>query len=293
MEDIQLAQNVDISKISFGAVKELDNGGKVVPILYEGKNRLVIQLPEMTSPYKLNKWDKGPVRYDISVSLRGAEERPSVKATLTLAQQLDKLVVEGAVKNKSWLKNPLIKNVDGAMPLYTPILKYSKDKDTGIINEAYPPTLKMGLAHKNDIVTVPCYNKDAELMDIHDAEKNGEIKGSAVTGIVQLGSVWFAGQKFGVKLNAVQLRIVPRTGIVGYAIQDDSNDRVKESSDKEDSDDEIITNQKDKPSTNIDNSDDDDDDDDDDEEDNDDDEDNVAESTAKPLKKVIKKVLKK
>ncbi len=296
MEDIQLAQNVDISKITFGDIKELKNGGKIVPILYEGKNRLVIQLPEMNAPFGINKYDKeGPVKYDYSVSLRGAEERPSVQATQALAENLDRMVLEEAFKkSKAWFKRTY-KSIDVIEPLLTPMLKFSKDKE-GNINDKYPPTLKMSIPFKDDKIKIPCYNKDAELVNLIDTtDKEGNIitaiktKGAAVTGIVQLGSVWVVGPKFGIKLNAVQLRVVEPTGITGYAIIDNSNDRLKDVSDKEDNDSDEEVSQKDKPTVNIENSDEDDDDDDDDDNADDDDDDDVAESTSTPLKKVSKK----
>ena len=83
----------DATKLSFGDMKSLDSGGKIVDISYDGRRNLLTQTASMVLPYGLNVYDKaGPVSYSVDVSFRGVEENPKIAAFHDMLSAFDSAV---------------------------------------------------------------------------------------------------------------------------------------------------------------------------------------------------------
>lgn len=229
MSSIILPTNFDVSKLSFGNVKTLDNGGKIVGVYYDSKP-LVLQTPEMSAPFGISKWSPdGPSsaneKHTLELSFKGRDERKSLDAFFNVLSALDKFMVEGGMeRSQEWFKKKF-SVVDVVEALYTPCVKHAKDKMTGEITDKYPPTFRLSLPTKDGKYTFDTYDNDKERVDLSQIET----KGAKVTAIIQFNGVWLAGGKFGCMWKTVQMRVVPPSTIKGFAFQDLEDDKLVDS----------------------------------------------------------------
>jgi len=208
---IQTPSEIDCSKIEFGPVKVLDNGGKTVNLRYEGRN-LMVETPSVGLPYGVNIFDKnGPPKYSVDLSFRGAEELQK------FFEEFDERMVDAGVENaqKWWKMNNPSREVVKAF--YTPVVKVSRDQQGNL--KPYPPTFKVNLRKKkgadaaasaSNTFEAEMYNGAVTPLVAFDKEMPVDqvlSKRSNVTAIVQCTGVWFAGGKFGSTWKAVQFRV--------------------------------------------------------------------------------------
>lgn len=213
-----LPKNIQLSKITYGTPRALDNGGKVIYVGIENKP-LILQTPEMTAPFGLSKWSadsKGPDKYTLELSFKGRETRPNIDTFYHFAQDLDRKLVGDAMDNSmAWLKKKFTSR-EVLEALYTPMLKFAKDKTTGEITDKYPPTFRLTLPNKDGRIAVDAYDANREPIDLSSLE----LKGARVTAIVQCMGIWIAGGKFGCSWKAIQLKVLPQASIRGFAFRD-------------------------------------------------------------------------
>lgn len=288
-DDIQLVKNIDVSKIKFGDVKVQEKtGGKLINVSYDGKSRFVIQTPEMRAPFGVNKWDKeGPVKYSLNLSFGDAENRPPLQTFLEFLKEMDKLILQTAFENsQKWFKKKY-PSIDVLEALYTPLVKYSVDKQTSEITDKYPPTVKLNIPYKDNKIRCEAYDKDANEIDL--LEMNS--KGSFVTAIVQFSSIWIVSNKFGCAPGILQVQMVPPATIKGYSFKKITEDEIADKGDIDeesvDENHEISSLLKEKATVNVADSDEEEDEEEEDDEEDDDDE-IKASVTQQPLKKVVK-----
>ena len=109
---------------------------------------------------------------------------------------------EGVKNSKLWFKADLSRDVVKAF--YTPLVKYSKDKDGNVLS--YPPNLKLKLPKNND-------EFEAKFYDVNGTPYKGVpvedllVKGVQVTAIMECTGVWFAGSKYGLTWKAKQIAV--------------------------------------------------------------------------------------
>jgi hypothetical protein len=234
---ILLPKDFEAGKITMSDPKGPDNKAKTVYMNYES-NKLIIQTPEMPAPFGLSKWDnkdgKAP-KYSLDISFKEHDSRPAVNKFLEVVKSLDELVVTTAIKNKAtWFKGKKYSD-ETVQNLYTPTLKYAKDKNTKEITDAYPPTFKAALPFddKENRITTKVYdNKKTPINLMEDYNT----KGARVALIVQCGGVWISATGFGVSWRALQARISPPTTIKDYAFAPTEEDDLVEESDVEEND---------------------------------------------------------
>ena len=236
MDSIVLPTDFDVSKISYSAPRILDNGGKVIYVSYAGK-KLLMQTPEMSAPFGVGKWNndgKSNDKYSLDLSFKGKESRDVLNKFFNGLRALDKKLVQDGLENaQSWFKKTY-KSVDVVEALYTPIIKFPKDKN-GEITDKYPPTFKMSLPHDGNAFMCDVYDAAKNLVDL----ANLETKGSRVSAIVQCVGIWIAGTKFGCSWKVVQMKVTPPATIKGYAFKE-LNDKIVDD-DIEDEDDEDVS----------------------------------------------------
>jgi hypothetical protein len=221
---ILLPVNFDVSKISFGVPKNLDNGGKIIPIAYEGRP-LVLQTPKLTTPYGANRWDNdrggGGVKISIDLSFGNPAENPELKPFFEMVKELNKLFIDEAFKNSNaWFKKKYV-NTEVIEALYTSLIKYSKDKVTGEPSTTYPPTFKVQLPQRDGNYTFQVYDAQKQQIDFDAVD----MKGGEILSIIQCTGVWVAGGKFGCSWKAVQLKVWPRMSkLMPFAFVDEVED---------------------------------------------------------------------
>ena len=231
ISDIVLPKNFSVERITYGQPKQLENGGKSVYISYNEK-QLLVQTPDMAAPFGVSMWPGergGPDKYNIDLSFGGRETRPALQSFFSMLETISDRVVTDAMEfSQSWFKRRFPSR-DVVEALYTPIIRYSKDRETGEINNQYPPNFKMSLPFRDGKFQFPVYDakrNDIDLMDVINSETRG--KGSRVSAIVQCSAVWLAGGKFGITWKVRQLRITEPARLRGYAFQTTDEDNFVE-----------------------------------------------------------------
>jgi hypothetical protein len=230
--DIILPKNFDVSRMSYGTVKQLENGGRTVYINYNDKN-LLVQTPEMTAPFGVRMWpgERGaPDKYNIDMSFAGRESRPAMQAFFDMLDTISNQVVTDAMTNcNAWFKKKSFPSREVAEALYTPIIRYSKDKETNEITNKYPPNFKMNLPYRDGVFQFPVYDgkrNQINLMDVVNSETRG--MGSRVSAIVQCSGVWLSAGKFGVTWKVHQLKITEPQRLSGYAFMPTEEDEEED-----------------------------------------------------------------
>lgn len=233
--NIILPNDFNVSKINYGAVKKLENGGKSIYIKYGG-DPLIMQLPEMSAPFGLSKWaGDGKTKYSLDLSFSGKDQRKVLQTFFENMVNLDKKLVTDAIENSPTWFNKKYSSFEVVEALYTPMVKYAKDKNTGEITDKYPATFKMSVPlAKDGSFDCEVYNGKAERVDLASLEEKGGIKGARVSAIVQCLGIWIAGSKFGCSWKVIQMKVSQRAAISGYAIRDIPDDKAAGTSDVED-----------------------------------------------------------
>ena len=210
---ILLVKEFDPAHISYGEVKTLTTGAKSAYISYDG-HPLLLQLPWMNIPFAINEEGyKGAAltKYDLQVSFRGRQTDPRLQLLYQKLGQLEaQLVRDGVANSLSWFKKK------GATDEYVEdklsrIIKHSKDKSTGEVDDKYDPTLRVKLPYnfETQTFTFPAYDLEGNDLKFGDIKAN--VRGGRARLIVQFTGVWFSGNGgFGVSWKVYQGQFDPR-----------------------------------------------------------------------------------
>ena len=177
----------------------------------------------------------GKVSYDLALQFPNEGfETPATKKFLANIAAFEKRIKEDAIANsKEWFSKPKM-TADAVDALWTPILKYPKNKDTLEADTTRAPTLK---------VKLPFWDgqwKELELYDVDmqpifpDASnpalspKDIIAKGSHIAVSIQCGGIWFANGKFGVTWKLFQAIVKPKMSLKGKChIKLDDEEKTK------------------------------------------------------------------
>jgi hypothetical protein len=177
----------------------------------------------------------GKVSYDLALQFpNDGFETPATKKFLANITAFEKRIKEDAITNsKEWFSKPKM-TADAVEALWTPILKYPKNKDTLEADMTRAPTLK---------VKLPFWDgqwKELELYDVDmqpifpDASnpalspKDLIAKGSHIAVSIQCGGIWFANGKFGVTWKLFQAIVKPKMSLKGKChIKLDEEEKTK------------------------------------------------------------------
>lgn len=227
MSGIIRATDLDVSAISFSDVRTLDNGGKMININYNGQ-KLFMQLPSLIASYGLSVWpsDKGGLdKMHLDLSMAGYDgTNPNVKTFFDKMTQFDDLLIDTAMTNsKAWFRKVLA-NREVAQAVFTPLVKFSKDKNTGELSTQYPPVVRLQIPrNKNGNIDVEIYDANRNKLNFDEVD----FKRAAVTAIVQVSSVWLISGKFGVTMKVQQMKInQSQSKLSTFAFVEDSDDEA-------------------------------------------------------------------
>jgi hypothetical protein len=196
------------------------------------RSPIVLQTPEMIAPYGVSNWNddgKGPDKYSLDLSFKGKEGRPNLSTFFEKMVELDKKLIQDGVDNSmTWLKKKY-NSVDVVEALYTPMVKYAKDKTTGEITDKYPPVFKLKIPFVNSAFQCEVYDNKRKTVDLKQLIDSGAFKGAKVTAIIQCLGIWVAGGKYGCSWKVLQMRVSPPQTIKGYAFKELEDDKVDDS----------------------------------------------------------------
>ena len=177
----------------------------------------------------------GKVSYDLALQFpNDGFETPATKKFIANMAAFEKRIKEDAITNsKEWFSKPKM-TADAVDALWTPVLKYPKNKDTLEADMSRAPTLK---------VKLPFWDgqwKELELYDVDmqpifpDASnpalspKDLIAKGSHIAVSIQCGGIWFANGKFGVTWKLFQAIVKPKMSLKGKChIKLDDDEKTK------------------------------------------------------------------
>lgn len=227
MEQITKYNNFNSKNVTLSEPKLNKYGGKSVFVNYNEKP-LTLQTPRMFLPYGLNEYDvkdssgnaTGKKEYSLRLSFKGWEDENTSNAIfLNAMKSFNDVLVESGVQNSvKWFKKKHTREVVEA--LNSNVVQYSKDRETGEVTNAWPPTMKAKLYQRNDQFTCESYNKNREEVDF----KGSVVKGAWVQGLMSCSGVWFAGGKFGVTWVMRQMIVEPPARLSGFSFLMDEED---------------------------------------------------------------------
>lgn len=212
---------VNMNKLEYSDIKAMGTHGRQIYINYDGNMGINIITPKMRLPFGIGKFEAdNSVKYSIDMSFDNMTENAKIKEFYDLIQAVDEKIISDA-QNKTnslaWLRKKSVSE-DVVKTLYTPSIKRSKDKETGEVNEKYPPTFKAKLPYYNDAFQLDAYKHDKTKIEGNFADQI--TKGQYVTALIKPRQIWFSGGKFGLSWAVVQLKLYESRELIGYAFRD-------------------------------------------------------------------------
>lgn len=214
--------------IKYTKVKVNSNGGKQIGLLNGNSNRgLYISTPLMLT-WGINEYineKDGSKTYDLALQFPNDEyNNPNSAQFLKNMQDLETKVKGDAILNsKDWLNKTKL-TPDAVDVMWTPILKYPKDKETGEPDYSRAPSIKVKIPYwEGEFKNVELYNEKRELLfSSADPPENPEqiisdyiSKGSNIAIVMQCGGLWVVNGKFGVTWKLFQAIVKPKATLAG------------------------------------------------------------------------------
>ena len=213
--------------IKYSAPKANPSGGKSINII----NKMTSSGVRLATPTLLtwgasdfvDESGKGNGKFEMSLQFPNDDDdkTPDTNAFLANLIKLENKVKADALKfSKEWF-GKILKSEDVVEALWTPMLKYSRNKATGEPDYGRAPVLRVKLAQWEGVWKSEIYDEDGEKL-FPDASNSAITpldfirKGGQIATIIQCGGLWFANGKFGMTWKLVQAAVQkPRPVITG------------------------------------------------------------------------------
>ena len=212
------------SDITFTKAKVNANGRKQVGLLNNKNKKSVYLSTPLMLTWGVNEYvdDKsGTKSYDMALQFPNDEyNSPECVAFLSNMQKLEQRIKNDAITNcKDWL-NKTKTSSDAIDALWTPMLRYPKDKETGDFDYSRAPTLKVKIPYwEGEYKNVEIYDDNQKQLFPNDNNDTIPLelitKGSHVATILSCGGLWVANGKFGVTWRLFQCVVKPRISLAG------------------------------------------------------------------------------
>jgi hypothetical protein len=244
------------------------NSGKNVGILYaKTKKSLYLSTPLMLT-WGVNYFEdekSGKRTYDMSIQFPNKDYPNEDSETfLRNLQALEEKFKTDAITNsKEWMNKPKMSK-DVVDALWTPMLRYPKNKETDEPDYTRAPTLRIKIPYWDEKFTCEIYDMDHKKL-FPDPESEDDVetlmnlipKATNVATLIQCGGLWFANGKFGVTWKLFQAVVKPKQtmrGVCHISLSDKDRQEISAQGDDEENKDDTS-----KVATLVDDSDDDDD----------------------------------
>ena len=227
-------------------------GGKQIGVLNSKSMKGMYMSTPLMLTWGVNEYTNditGSKTFDLALQFPNDEyNNPACVTFLKNMQEFEtKIKLDAIANSKDWLnKSKLVP--DAVDALWTPMLKYPKDKETGDFYYSRAPTLKIKIPYwESEFKNVELYNDSQEMIfptdDIEDPEKAIKdliVKASHVATIIQCGGLWVANGKFGITWRLFQAVVKPRATLSGKChITLTTTDKEKMAASVKDEEDEI------------------------------------------------------
>jgi hypothetical protein len=228
MESIIIPSEFDINKMSYGEVKKMENGGKMIYIGYN-KQPLVVQTCECYLPFGLTCFDPPDGKqssYSINMSFANMDVREPLKNLYDMCSKIDEANLQKGFDNAmTWLgqkKQP--KSLETIEALYSPMISVARD-------EKYPSTFKVKLPlNKAGGFSCEIFNQEGQIFDVMKLKDNeGKFKatkGAKCTAIIQCNGIWEAAGKFGMSWKVLQMKLCVKEKLSGFSFRSRPQDAI-------------------------------------------------------------------
>ena len=221
------------SDIKYSKPKVDARGSKSIGILNAGSNSATYISTPLMLTWGISDYE-GNERYDMSLQFPNGEY--ATKDTTNFMNNMiefeSKIKADAITNAKEWFGKAKMSE-DAIEALWTPMVKYPKDKNTLEPDTSRAPTLKVKVPYWDGEWKTELYNVDQEAIfpdpNGGSATPNDLIaKGTHVALVLQCGGLWFANGKFGVTWKLFQGVVKPRATMRGTChIQLSSDDKEK------------------------------------------------------------------
>jgi hypothetical protein len=214
-------------EIRYSAPKANASGGKSINILNKATNSGIrLSTPLMltwgASDFVDQASGKGNGKFEMSMQFPSEEYKTEdTTAFLKNMQAFETKIKDDALVNsKDWF-GKVHKNAEVVDALYTPMLKYSKDKASGEPDLNRAPVLRVKIPMWEGSWKCEVYDEDGEKLFPNSSNPiltPVELiqKGTQVAALIQCGGLWFANGKFGVTWKLIQVVVQkPRASLSG------------------------------------------------------------------------------
>lgn len=220
------------------------SGGKSVGILNSNNNKQLLISTPIILTWGVNEFvdeQNGKKSYNMALQFPNDSYATEQNTKFLEAMKcFESKLRQDALKNsKEWL-NKTKTSAEVVDALFTPMLKYPKDKNTGEFDYTRAPSLNVKLGYWNDEFDCEVYDHEQkQLFPANDSTKTSLMalipKSANVAVVLKCGGLWFANGKFGCTWKLVQAAVKPRVSFKGKCLISLSSDEVEKLKEGEDS----------------------------------------------------------
>jgi hypothetical protein len=217
----------NLADIDITAPKLNKSGGKSANILYKPSKKglyINLQAPMLTwGASSFKDPQSGKETFDMAIQFpRKDYSTPDTDTLLTKFQELEKFIKTEAVRNSMAWFNKKTMTPEVIEALWTPMLKYSKDQQTGEADMTKAPTLKIKLPCWEGKFNCEIYDPQGTMLYPDENACSSPIelipKGVNIVAIIQCGGLWFANGKFGCTWRLFQAVVQPKMKLGGTCL---------------------------------------------------------------------------
>jgi len=206
-----------VKDLSLGKPKINASNGKNIPIFNKHARKPLMLSTPMMLTWGVNENDfegNGKKNYDMSIQFPSSEYMTpeSIQFLSTMKEFEDYIKQEAVDKCKDWFGKPKM-SMEVVEALYTPMLRYAKNKETNDIDYTKSPTLRIKLPYwEGRFDKMKAYDLERNLLFPNDEVSILDVipKGSHVATIISCGGIWFANGKFGITWRLFQAMVKPK-----------------------------------------------------------------------------------
>lgn len=199
-------KNINTDNVSFSTPRTLDNGAKLVYVNYKG-GRFNVQTPWLDVPWDLSCYTEGPYpKYSMELSFSGMDEDPEIRGFHDKFVELEQKIIDegcqernGIMNGVSWFKLPKAKcTPDVIASKFGPIVKVSKDKETGEPDGKWPSTMKLKIPCRDGVFEPKFVSHTGETYNVNGGDNLTDIivKRARVRCIIQCVGLWIASGNY-------------------------------------------------------------------------------------------------
>jgi hypothetical protein len=221
---------LNVNNIMYSAPKATPQGAKSVNILSKSsKSFLTLSTPLLltwgASDFVDEKTGLSDGKFSMSLQFPSEEyKNEDTSAFLQNMKKLeDKIKSDALIYSKEWF-GKVHKSAEVVEALWTPMLKYPKDKSTGEYDHRKSPTLKIKLPQWEGTWRSEIYDEEGN--KLYPSIENPGVtpldylkKGSNIACLIQFAGIWFVNGKFSASWKLVQAVVQkPRASLQGQCL---------------------------------------------------------------------------